>query len=871
MPKIGFLTKASLFLAQCNIRRGERIQWMLVLLACVFVTPLLCVAQQASAQEQPLFYYDNGRRIAVQPDHRSWTVGKRVNHSPQTLSPQNGPAISKNQPPLTPPAGWQVNVTTTLSSGDLMHIWKNPSAPMPQTTGTIQGKTLFNADKSQTPQPRPAAPTPLDNANVEWAYPGLLEEGFAVPSHVSPEVVVQVRPGMTLTQLRAQFPDWVEWIKMIAGVETLHLVRLRSPRKMHPITAANRLLDEFDWVVNAQPNFLRKRKAQFTPNDPLYPQQWHLNNPYNSTSIGGGLSLNGGDYTDHDSRIEGAWDTSLGDPSVVIAVIDGGVEVNHPDLRVVPGISRNYCTGGGFPSTTILPDDHGTSVAGVAAGRGDNGIGLSGACPNCSVLGVQIFFPTSSALCPLFDSDIATALAYAAQHADVLTNSWSSASASRVGFVLRTVIRHIHNGTLANMKRAGLGAPIVFAAGNAASHWQGVTLTPGGSAFNVNVTMRYIQSGIPNTARVPGHTLLNTAIVSNILEVDSTNRLVKHHHRFEDCRLPSGFGGTADSTAGWAITADNGLTDSTFGGRCSLRAGSVGLNQSSEVEFSLNISAGNAVYFRYWVSSHRLTCQTPNCFNPSVAAAVATGNACAGQDRLEITAQRGTGSEERFITCGYASADDDPVVQGRLSPEATLPETISVGAVSIHNTRSGYSQWGADLDVVAHSNGGIVFPAGQTHSVGGIVSTDTSSGYTTNFGGTSAAAPLIAGILGLYLSQYPHATAQQAKRALLQTARKIGSVPYVNSRNAFYGGGLVDAARMLQTHPPSVIEVRDGGGSEGEGCILTGLSQAGYLSKAQLDHLRKVGDWLQAQGYWGKRAVRLYYQFSNWVQHARHS
>jgi len=93
-----------------------------------------------------------------------------------------------------------------------------------------------------------------------------------------------------------------------------------------------------------------------TPNDPGFPNQWGL------TKI----------------KAPGAWDATHGEGSVDIAIVDTGININHPDLGSKIALSIN-CTLSGCPAaTTTDPDGHGTHVAGIASAITNNGIGVAG-------------------------------------------------------------------------------------------------------------------------------------------------------------------------------------------------------------------------------------------------------------------------------------------------------------------------------------------------------------------------------------------------------------------------------------------------------------------------------------------------------------
>ncbi len=108
------------------------------------------------------------------------------------------------------------------------------------------------------------------------------------------------------------------------------------------------------------------------PNDPLYPQQWALNQA-----------------NDHDLNAPEAWAMTTGDAAVRVVVLDSGVQSSHPDLSVEPGEDFTDGVGDGSPNTAC--DNHGTAVAGCVAATIDNGLGVVGIAPTCRVVSGKIF------------------------------------------------------------------------------------------------------------------------------------------------------------------------------------------------------------------------------------------------------------------------------------------------------------------------------------------------------------------------------------------------------------------------------------------------------------------------------------------------
>lgn len=152
-----------------------------------------------------------------------------------------------------------------------------------------------------------------------------------------------------------------------------------------------------DWLL--YPN----RAFDVIPNDPLFQSQWHL------------------------ARIQapGAWDISAGSESIVVAVVDTGVDFTHPDLA--ENMVLGYCSywrdrhtqTATPPWNTITMDSngHGTGVAGVIAAIGDNNYGIAGVGWNLRVMPIRA---TSTTAAAASYSDIAQGVL------------WSSANGARV-------------------------------------------------------------------------------------------------------------------------------------------------------------------------------------------------------------------------------------------------------------------------------------------------------------------------------------------------------------------------------------------------------------------------------------------------------
>ncbi|MCK9195740.1 MAG: S8 family serine peptidase, partial [Syntrophales bacterium] len=129
----------------------------------------------------------------------------------------------------------------------------------------------------------------------------------------------------------------------------------------------------------------------FTYNNPSgFPGQWHLENKAPVSDVNKG----------QDAGLKNAWNIGGGlgytGRGVVIGIVDDGVEGTHEDLKdnYLPGLSKNFSQDPTLAAQDQGPvqggDNHGTAVAGVAAARGGNAIGGTGAAPFASIAGLRL-------------------------------------------------------------------------------------------------------------------------------------------------------------------------------------------------------------------------------------------------------------------------------------------------------------------------------------------------------------------------------------------------------------------------------------------------------------------------------------------------
>ena len=259
-------------------------------------------------------------------------------------------------------------------------------------------------------------------------------------------------------------------LSAVAHVQPVYTIRM--------FYAGNTLPEEAVYV----PAQRRAERAGAGPfDDPGLPKQWHYNNDGSGTKWVEGSDIN----------LFEAWEVTAGDPSVIVAVTDHGVEYDHPDLagnmwvneaelNGTPGVDDDnngyvddiYGWNVILDSGTINPGTHGTHVAGTVAAVNNNGIGVCGVAggtgngDGARIMSLAIFDSTSANAGSYPD-----AYAYAADNGAVISqNSWGYTSGVAMPQDVSDALDYFianagvdENGNQTGPMKGGL---LVFAAGN---------------------------------------------------------------------------------------------------------------------------------------------------------------------------------------------------------------------------------------------------------------------------------------------------------------------------------------------------------------------------------------------------------------------
>ncbi|MEQ9325703.1 MAG: S8 family serine peptidase, partial [Rhodospirillales bacterium] len=258
------------------------------------------------------------------------------------------------------------------------------------------------------------APAAIIDKNAEW---------------IEGEVIVKLRAGYDQAEAQSIAQSFGATVDSSTGALGIQLWKIDPGTTVEAAVAALSDNKIFEYV---EPNYVIRvdsiEEPDATPDDPSYSQLWGLNN----TGQTGGTA-------DADIDAPEAWDYTTGG-SVVVGVIDTGVDWSHPDLAANMWRNTGEIAGNGidddgngyvddyygydFVNNDGNPYDdhyHGTHVAGTIAASGDNGTGVTGVAWTAEIMALK--FLSSSGSGTTYNA--IRAVEYATQMgADITNNSW---------------------------------------------------------------------------------------------------------------------------------------------------------------------------------------------------------------------------------------------------------------------------------------------------------------------------------------------------------------------------------------------------------------------------------------------------------------
>ncbi len=480
---------------------------------------------------------------------------------------------------------------------------------------------------------------------------------------------------------------------------------------------------------------------------------------------------------------------------MVVAVLDDGIQLDHPDLRANisshPGESLNgfdddangyvddlrgwdFYRDDNDPNPEFPADNHGTAAAGVVAAAANDDTGAAGIARGCRILPVKVIGDSQ------FTSDqgLADALYYAAGRARDGLGSWRGADVICIGFnfpqsaAVDSALRWaITSG------RGGKGCLVFAAAGDQASRWQPVRVRlPVGARYGAG-TYRFGFEYSKDVSSSAGEDLAridNVALLAGdgVTPIDSPLG-PQGRQDFEGAFPPAGWKLIASwGAACWSATTTGALTGTR--GSSSAQSAAIGNNQWTELRTPpVTLTGGEVLAFACYISSE---------FD---------------YDGLKIWVYD---AQDNYVGV-FAGPLEEPFISGNLAlaPSvrypASHPDVIGIGAATDCDVRGDSSAYGPGLDFLAPSSGGWndVLTSDRTGAAG-----YTDGDYTWDFGGTSAACALAAGIGALVLSVNPELTASEVRTVLRLSCEQIGNVIYDgNGWNAYYGHGRLNAEQAV--------------------------------------------------------------------------
>lgn len=300
------------------------------------------------------------------------------------------------------------------------------------------------------------------------------------------EVLVKFKPESRLGETVLPFAFQSQAVQHIEGIDVFRL-------KLRPGKSVATAVSEFrrhPMVAFAEPNY--RVQAFQAPDDPSFPSQWNL------------------------ARINSVpgWNLTTGSSEVVIAVIDTGVALDHPDLvqKLVPGY--NFIRNNNNPQDD---NGHGTHVAGIAAAATNNGLGIAGVGYHTRIMPIKVLDSGGGGS----TSDVAAGINFAVSNgAKVISMSLGGASGSST---MQSAVNAAWNSDVVLVGAAGNG-------GSAAKTFP--------SAYD-NVIA--VAASTPNDARAdfsnygfwvdvaaPGSTIMSTALAGGYKLMSGTSMAAPH-------------------------------------------------------------------------------------------------------------------------------------------------------------------------------------------------------------------------------------------------------------------------------------------------------------------------------------------------------
>jgi large repetitive protein len=279
---------------------------------------------------------------------------------------------------------------------------------------------------------------------------------------VADHFIVRLKRGMTEEALTQHLATLGLSIRRHLPNSAFYTAALKTPTIAAYDAALKAIETPPGPAVYAEPDFIAQASgAPVIPNDTDFAELWNLHNTGQSGGVVGA-----------DVKASEAWSTTTGSADIVVAVIDTGIDYNHPDLAANVWTNAAEIAGNGLDddgdgyvddvrgwnfvlgNNNPLDDNgHGSHTSGTLGAVGGNALGVTGVCQHVKIMPLKFLSATGSGA----NTDAIEAILYATAHHALLTsNSWGGGGFSQA---MKDAI------DLANLADVGF----IAAAGNSAN------------------------------------------------------------------------------------------------------------------------------------------------------------------------------------------------------------------------------------------------------------------------------------------------------------------------------------------------------------------------------------------------------------------
>jgi thermitase len=377
--------------------------------------------------------------------------------------------------------------------------------------------------------------------------------------YVPDQILVKFKPGVAATA-RAQMAQTygAQAMQTLGNQPDFMLANLTPGQTVEQAVGA---YSNDPNVAYAQPNYIYHATA--APNDPQYAQLWAAkNNGQNVNSVVQGKGSiyptdNPGTPSD-DMNLESAWNVQTDCSSVMVAVVDSGINYNSTDL-VANMWAGNAMHGQNFAADGAVGDPmdlfgHGTHVAGIIGAVGGNGIGGVGVCWTAKLMAVRVLDATGTGYTSTIISGIGYAvtnnakvinmsLGYGGPFDQAYSDAITNAQTNNVLVVVAAGNDGVNNDTTPHWPCNFIHSNLICVAALDQSYALASFSDWGATSVDVGA---------------PGTNILSTWAGTNAVITDLTNGVTPP--------TPSGWAGSSTTSAtggGWGITTGGWLNDPT--------------------------------------------------------------------------------------------------------------------------------------------------------------------------------------------------------------------------------------------------------------------------------------------------------------------